>query len=59
MEPPKDPRPWKGKPSHFFVVKGYKKGTHKFLTEAQREFLLIYYPESVADPLSLMAFLHK
>ena len=57
--PLKDPRPWKGKPSSFFELRAYKRGTHKHLTEEQKEFLLIYYPDSVADPLSMMTFLQK
>lgn len=57
--PLKDPRAWKGKPSSFFELGTFKRGTHRYLTEEQKEFLLIYYPDSVADPFSLMAFLEK
>ena len=59
MMPPKDPRPWKGKPSSFFELHGYKRGTHKYLTDEQKTFLLIYYPDSVMDPFTLLTVLGK
>lgn len=54
-----DPRPWKGRPSEFFELHQPKRGTHKVLNNEQKDFLLIYYPESVVPPVSLMDFLYK
>jgi len=52
-----DPRPWKGKPSSFFKLHVPKKGTYKLLNAEQKDFILIYYPDSVVDPVTLMEFL--
>ena len=56
---PDDPRPWKGKPSEFFVLHQPRRGTHKVLNNEQKDFLLIYYPDSVVPPISLMEGLYK
>lgn len=56
---PQDPRPWKGKPSDFFILHNPRKGTHKVLNNEQKDFLLIYYPDSVVPPISLMEGLYK
>jgi hypothetical protein len=29
------------------------------MNNSQKEFILIYYPDSVADPISLMDFLYR
>lgn len=57
LKAPKDPRPWKGYPSSFFALQSYKRGTHKYLTDEQKNFLLIYYPDSVMDPMTLLTVL--
>ena len=59
MQPPKDPRPWKGKPSSFFELNAYTRGSHKYLTNEQKEFFIIHYPDSVADPFSMLGFLRE
>lgn len=56
---PDDPRPWKGKPSEFFVLHQPRRGTHKVLNNEQKDFILIYYPDSVVPPVSLMDFLYR
>lgn len=56
---PDDPRPWKGRPSEFFLLHQPRRGTHKVLNNEQKDFLLIYYPDSVVPSVSLMEGLYK
>ena len=56
---PEDPTPWKGKPSDFFILHAPRKGTHKVLNNSQKEFILVYYPDTVVDQVSLMEFLYR
>lgn len=56
---PEDPTPWKGKSSDFFLMHIPRKGTHKVLNNSQKEFILIYYPDTVVDHVSLMEFLYR
>ena len=56
---PEDPTPWKGKPSEFFIMHVPRKGTHKVLNNSQKEFIMIYYPDTVVDHVSLMEFLYR
>ena len=56
---PDDPTPWKGKSSDFFILHTPRKGTYKLLNNNQKDFILIYYPDTVADPVSLMEFLYR
>jgi len=36
-----------------------RKGTHKVLNNSQKEFILIYYNDTVVDHVSLMEFLYR
>lgn len=55
---PDHPTPWKGKPSEFFLLHEPRRGGLKVLNNSQKEFILVYYPDSVADDVSLMEFLY-
>jgi len=59
VEMPHDPRAWKGKPVSFFAVHQPRRGTHKVLNNEQKDFILIYYPDSVVPAVSLMEWLYK
>ena len=56
---PDHPTPWKGKPSDFFLVHETRRGTNKVLNNSQKEFILVYYPDSKVDPVMFMEFLYK
>lgn len=60
---PEHPTPWKGKPAEFFMLHAPRTpaagSAAKILNQSQKEFILIYYPDSVVDDVSLMEFLHK
>lgn len=55
---PDHPAPWKGKSSDFFLLHEPRRGDRKVLNNSQKEFILVYYPESVVDEVSLMEFLY-
>jgi hypothetical protein len=55
---PDHPTPWKGKSSDFFLLHEPRRGDKKVLNNSQKEFILVYYADSVVDEVSLMQFLY-
>ena len=56
---PDHPAPWKGRPSDFFLLHEPRRGGSKVLNNSQKEFLLVYYPDSQIDQVQFMEFLFK